>query len=300
MAIGRISGPMLYSNLDRQAANLTIDTDLIIFDVINRRIGVNNTTPGYSIDTPGNVRLANLTILGNTITSNTGKIGLGGINSLVVTGGVANNVVVTDGLGNLSFVSVASLTGAIVGNAIPLGANTSGYLVSNAVSLTTTTTVTDGIAQLNFVLGKLVPPSPPPFPGASTLSLSTSVTTGRITNFTQTDNSGWGNLSVAAGTSVSATRVTTYTAGTITNVGPGDSGVVTAYFNGVAAGAATLATGSQNGTYGNLIISADQDYNNVVPAVTAGFWESFSANPKHAVISNGTLTSGPCVCVSES
>ena len=289
MAIGRISGPMLYSNLERQGANLTVDSTLVTFDVVNRRLGVNNTSPGYDIDTPGNVRLANITILGNSITSNTGKIGLGSISNIIISGGTSYDVVYTDGSGNLAFGNLNTLSGldGFTGNSIQMGSNTAGYLVSNAVALTTTTTVTDGIAQLNFVLGKLVPPAPPVFPGASTLSLSTSVTTGRITNFVQTDNSGWGNLSVASGTSVSATRVSTYAAGTITNVGPGDSGVVTAYFNTAAAGSATLATGSQNGTYGNLIISADQDYNNVVPAVTAGFWESFSAS-----LSGNTVPAG--------
>ena len=278
---------MLYSNLDRQAANLTIDTDLIIFDVVNRRIGVNNNTPGYSIDAPGNVRLANLIILGNTISSNTGKIGLGSIDNVIVTGGSANNVVITDGVGNLNFVTVTSLIGTTIGNTIPLGTNTSPALTSNAVTLTTTTTVTDAIAKLNFVLGKLVPPAPPTFPGTSTLTLSTSVTTGRIANFTQTDNSGWGNLSAAAGTSVSATRVSTYVAGTITNVGPGDAGTVTAYFNGVSAGTVTMTSGSQNGTYSNLVISADQDYNLVVSSVTAGFWESFSASLSGSSVPTG-------------
>ena len=289
MAIGRISGPMLYSNLERQGANLSIDGNLVVFDVVNKRLGVNNLYPGYDLDAPGNVRLANLTVLGNTIVSNTGKIGLGSISNLVVSGGTSYDVIYTDGSGNLAFGNLNTLSGldGFTGNSIQMGSNTAGYLVSNAVTLTTTTTVTDGIAQLNFVLGKLVPPSPPVFPGTSTLSLSTSVSTGRITGFTQTDNSGWGNLSLAAGTSVSATRVSTYAAGTITNVGPGDSGVVTAYFNGVAAGSATLATGSQNGTYGNLIISADQDYNNVVPTVTAGFWESFSAS-----LSGNTVPAG--------
>jgi hypothetical protein len=280
---------MLYSNLERQGANLSIDGNLVVFDVVNKRLGVNNLYPGYDLDAPGNVRLANLTVLGNTIVSNTGKIGLGSISNLVVSGGTSYDVIYTDGSGNLAFGNLNTLSGldGFTGNSIQMGSNTAGYLVSNAVTLTTTTTVTDGIAQLNFVLGKLVPPSPPVFPGTSTLSLSTSVSTGRITGFTQTDNSGWGNLSLAAGTSVSATRVSTYAAGTITNVGPGDSGVVTAYFNGVAAGSATLATGSQNGTYGNLIISADQDYNNVVPTVTAGFWESFSAS-----LSGNTVPAG--------
>jgi hypothetical protein len=278
MAIGRITGPMLQSNLERQGIDIAIDGNVVYADVTGRRVGINTSAPGYTLDVIGNAHLGNLFILGNTITSNTGKIGLGSISNVVVTGGAANNVVITDGVGNLSFTSVAALTGAIIGNSITLGANTLPALTSNAVTLTTTTTVTDAIAELNFVLGKLVPPSPPTFPGVSSISLSTSVTTGRISNFTQTDNSGWGNLSVAAGTSVSATRVSTYAAGTITNVGPGDSGTVTAYFNGASAGSVAMLPGSQNGTYGNLIISADQDYHNVVSSVTAGFWESFTAS----------------------
>lgn len=62
MAIGRISGPMLYSNLDRQGANLTVDTDLVQFDVINRRLGVRTANPTEPLDVNGNVRLANIVI----------------------------------------------------------------------------------------------------------------------------------------------------------------------------------------------------------------------------------------------
>jgi len=233
-----------------------------------------------NLSVSGTSYLGNLVINGNTITSNTGKISLGTISNVQVTGGNAYDLVYTDGNGNLSFGNLNSLSGldAFTGNNITLGSNTAPALKSNAVTLTTTTSVTDAIAELNFVLGKLVPPSPPPFPGASTLSLSTATTTALMTNFTQTDNSGWGNLSVAGGTSVSATRVNTYSAGTITSVGPGDSGTVTAYFNGVAAGSRTMTSGTDNGTYGNLIIALDQDYHNVVSTVTAGFWQSFNAS----------------------
>ena len=280
MAIARITGQMLQSNLDRSGADLAIDGNLIYADVTNRRVGINTETPSYSLDSPGNVRLANLVILANTITSNTGKIGLGTLSNLVVTGGNRYDVVYTDGAGNLAFGNLSSLSGSssLSGNNIVLGSNTLPSLSSNAVTLTTSTSVTDAIAELNFVLGKLVPASPPSFPGSSTLTLSTSTSTGRITNFTQTDNSGWGNLSVAAGTSVTATRVSTYAAGTITSVGPGDSGTVTSYFNGRSAGSTAMSTGSQNGTYGNLVIASDQDYHNVVSSVTAGFWESFNAS----------------------
>ena len=287
MAIGRVSGSMLVSNLDRQGTDLQFTTNsqpLVYMNFSQFKLGVNTSVLSETLTINGNLSTSNVLINANTISAKTGNlsigspINIGAIGDVHITGGSANYVIVTDGSGNLSFADVSTVAGSILGNTIQLGSNTAGALTSNAVTLTTTTSVTNSIAQLNQVLGKLVPTSPPTFPGSSTLSLSTSTSTGRITNFTQTDNSGWGNLSVAAGTSVSATRVSTYTAGTITSVGPGDSGTVTAYLNGTAAGNVVMAAGSQNGTYGNLVIALDQDYHNVSAAVTAGFWESFNAS----------------------
>ena len=279
MAIGRITGPMLFSNLERQGVNLAIDGNLVYADVTNRRVGISNQSPQYPLDVTGNAHLGNLYILGNTITSDTGVINFGTPNNITLSGGGLDYVLVTDGSGNLSWSNVQAIITAtgVTGNTISLGANTVNAFVSNALTLTSTTKVTDAIAELNYVLGKLVPPPPPTFPGSSTLSLSTATSTGRISNFTQTDNSGWGNLSVAAGTSVAATRVSTYVAGTITSVGPGETGTVTAYLNGVAAGSNVLVAGG-NGTFSNLIIASNQDYHNVVSTVTAGFWYSFNAS----------------------
>lgn len=277
MAIGRVSGPMLYSNLERQGADLAVETNLVYIDVTNKRLGINNSTPGYTIDSPGNVRLANLLILGNRITSDTGKINLGTISNVVITGGSSNSVIATDGNGNLQFVDVSTVVTNLKGNAIQLGANSVGAFVSNAVTLTSTSNITDSIAQLNFVLGKLVPQSPPTFPGTSfTLSVNSLTSPGRMTNFTQTDNTG-ASRTVAGGTTLAnVLRVNTYTTNTITNVGPGNSGVVTVYFNGLAAGANTLI-GGLNATVSNLVIINNQDYNAVVSSVTPGFWYSFSA-----------------------
>ena len=64
---------MLQTNLERQGINLSVDGNLIYADVSNRRVGINTSNPQYSLDSPGNVRVANLTILANTITSNTGQ-----------------------------------------------------------------------------------------------------------------------------------------------------------------------------------------------------------------------------------
>jgi hypothetical protein len=279
VAIGKISGVMLKDNLERQGVDLSIDGNLAYFDVTARRLGVGTGAPAYSLDVPGNVRVSRLTILGNTIVSNTGKIGLGSATNIVVTGGTPYDVLYTDGDGNLAFGNLNLIAGldGFTGNNITLGANTVPTLTSNAVLLTQNTTVTNAIAELNFVLGKLVPPAPPTFPGTNTLALTTGTSNGRMSNFVQTDNSGWGNLSVLGGVSLNATRVSTYVAGTISSTGPGDSGTVTAYRNGAPAGSVSMSAGSQNGTYGNLIISSDQDYS-VITGDAGGFWESFNAS----------------------
>jgi hypothetical protein len=277
MAIGKISGVMLKDNLERQGVNLSFDGNLAYLDVTNRRLGVGTDSPQYGLDVPANVRLANLTILGNTITSNTGRIGLGSISSLVVTGGSAYNVILTDGSGNLRFGTLDEISGntTFTGNTIELGANSTGALTSNAVTLTTSTSVTDGIAQLNFVLGKLVPPAPPTFPGSSSITIST-LSTYRMANLTQIDLTG-NSRTVAAGSTVAnVRRAATYTTSNVTTVGPGESGTVSVYKNSTLMGSRAMALGAQNGTYGHLVIGNDQDYAAIIGG-SGGFWESFNA-----------------------
>ena len=157
MAIARINGPMLNSNLERQGVNLAIDANLMYYDVTDRFVGINNTTPGYALDSTGNARIANLFVLGNQISSNTGKVSLGSISNVTISGGSANYILYTDGAGNLSFGNLAALTGleGFTGNNISLGTNTQGSLVSNAVTLTTATTITNAIAEINQALGSI-------------------------------------------------------------------------------------------------------------------------------------------------
>lgn len=49
MAIGRVSGPMLLPNLERQGVDLSIDGNLLYFDVTSRTITVGNTVQLYSL-----------------------------------------------------------------------------------------------------------------------------------------------------------------------------------------------------------------------------------------------------------
>lgn len=55
MAIGRVSGPMLLSNLERQGYDLQVDNGLLYFDVNQRRVGVNTATPNATLHVEGNV-----------------------------------------------------------------------------------------------------------------------------------------------------------------------------------------------------------------------------------------------------
>ena len=90
MAVGKITGQMLgdtLGNLDRDGVDLAFDTDLIYLDVINRRVGVKTTSPNYELQVIGTTRTTNLevtntaniadiTISGNNIFSNTSVLNL--------------------------------------------------------------------------------------------------------------------------------------------------------------------------------------------------------------------------------
>lgn len=176
-------------------------------------------------------------------------------------------------------VTIANTYGGATG--IQLGSNTQGAFISNAVVLTSGTSVTNGLAELNQVLGKLVPPQPPAFPANTTLTISTSTTSARMcSGFTQPNNTTTGNKAVPAGTLVSAVRSQTYTTNTIANAGPGDAGTLTVYLNSVNAGNITFypdATPTGNGTHGNLVITNNYDYHYANANILATFWYVFSS-----------------------
>jgi hypothetical protein len=300
MAISKVAGQMLKDTLERDGANLAIsdtvaDTPVVFVDVVNGRVGINKNTPVQALDINGNIAVSDIssaaisasgnitgngvTLSANAISAASGRLSLGSAANITITGGSSNYILTTDGLGNLSWSSAGAV--GVVGNVIPMGTNTLGNLVSNAVTLTTTTTVTDGITQLNTVLGKLVPPAPANFPGGQTLSIS-GVATYRMANITQVDNTPAANKSVAAGNTITTVlRAATYSTNTISTVGPGDSGVITAVRNGAAVGNVTLnigATPTANGTYGgNLVITNNFDYRNANANIAAGFWYVFSS-----------------------
>ena len=149
MAIGRISGQLLKSNLLRAGENLAFETDLLYLDVVNSRIGIRTATPTADLDVNGHTRSTNLTVdnqlnignlhfTGNTITSDSNTINFAAaageatvyhsrlqIDDLQLQGGtisttVSNSSIEIDpnGTGTVNIIANTNITGnlAVTGN----------------------------------------------------------------------------------------------------------------------------------------------------------------------------------------
>jgi len=202
--------------------------------------------------------------------------------------------------GNLQTTGLVKFDSAM---GVKIGDPDQGALVSRAVAMNTATPVSRGMAQMNFILGKLVPKPPPNFPklknGSDQTLAIQSVNSYRMCNFVQTDNT-TSNRNVAGGTVVTVVRrAATYETNYINNCGPGDRGTVTIYKNDVASGTKTLTDGlvededetdpdyllgTDNGLYTNLRIADDKDYALTAdPAIAPLFWQTFDARGEGSV-----------------
>lgn len=103
MAIGRISGPMLFSNLERQGIDLSVETDLLYIDVTNDRVGIRTSTPSAELTVNGDVVANNLsstvslfsTVGVFPVSNNTGVVGN---TTTAWSNGTFTNLTVTDTL----------------------------------------------------------------------------------------------------------------------------------------------------------------------------------------------------------
>jgi len=263
-------------------------TSQVFYPMFSNLVSAGNTTHGVATNlsfNPGtaNLTIGNIALTGNAISSLSGTVlGLGAIGNVSVTGGTSGYTVITNGAGVLSFNP---------GNALVLGSNSSGQLVSNAITLTSTTNVTDAIAQLNQILGKLTPAAPPNFPGnvatsvgaASTFSITTGTTSAimtgdaaRGTGWTQQNNISGNTYQLAGGTTFSAVRANTIATSTLAAIKSGQGNVRSWYGGNIITGFVNLTGALGTVTNGNLSIVNDTDYNNIKSTVSAGFW--YSAN----------------------
>lgn len=132
MAINRVSGNILNDNLQR-GANLSVQGNLIYFDVTNDRVGILTSTPAHAFTVSGTANVANLLVDASSanavlyagssrLVETTGNLGFDGSQLTVIGSAVVDNVTI-DG-SNIE--SSGSLVISAAGNIdlLPVGGST--------------------------------------------------------------------------------------------------------------------------------------------------------------------------------
>jgi len=170
MAINRIAGQMLNSNLERDGVALAIDTNFVYFDVANNRVGINTATPTVDLDVNGNVLANNLSATANISGANVAISGIASVagnitGGNVLTGGQVVAISNVSG-GNITTGGQVAATGNITGGnlttsgqATITGNATAGNLnvVSDATAGNFSTT--GNVVAGNVLVGNIVIPS---------------------------------------------------------------------------------------------------------------------------------------------
>ena len=184
MAIGRISGQLLKSNLLRAGENLAFETDLLYLDVVNSRIGIRTATPTVDLDVNGHTRSTNITVdnqlnigdlhfTGNTITSDSNTINFAAaageatvyhsrlqIDDLQLQGNIISTTVSNssieidpNGSGTVNIIANTNITGNLV---VSGNVNATGNLVIGG-NITIGDALTDNIVINASIRSDLVP-----------------------------------------------------------------------------------------------------------------------------------------------
>ena len=150
MAVGRISGPLLKSNLTRGGIDLAFETNLLYLDVNNSRLGVKTSSPQYELDVNGTTKTTNLvattatlsdiSFANNTISTNSPYLNLGTLDNVVYQNklridsiDIEGNTITTNA-SNANLELRANGTGSIVIEDISINGST----ISSANNLTLT------------------------------------------------------------------------------------------------------------------------------------------------------------------
>jgi hypothetical protein len=115
MAIGRISGSVLKSNLTRNGVDLAFETNLLYLDVTNSRVGIGTSEPTTALQVNGTatttgLNTTNLSIGGTAVTSTATELNVLDGTTL----GAANELCVVDATGN--FITTSSTLSIDQGN----------------------------------------------------------------------------------------------------------------------------------------------------------------------------------------
>jgi hypothetical protein len=228
MAIGRVPGAALLSNLDRQGLDLSFTTSsqtLAYLDFANFRLGINTLTPQEALDITGNVLVTN----GNVLTSanlsyNIGttstwwrNIYVGNISSTNITGTLTTasqtNITTVGTLGALTVTGninagnvISNITGNVSGSAATVTASSQPAITSlgNLISLSANGTIqTTGVIYGNSGLsGTVLTNAQPNITSVGTLSAL--AVTGNVSGANIIGTSLYGTLISAAQTNVTS------------------------------------------------------------------------------------------------
>ena len=184
-----------------------------------------------------------------------------------------------------------------------IGTPTGGSFRAGAYTPTVTDYTKDSVDELNYILGKLVPPQPDTINGITinidystlpTVPGATTTVRGLCAGFTPVNNTG--GAAPSAGSEYYRNNDNTITTDVETDYGPGDSGTMTAYVNAVGVGTTTFntsfglyAAGSNNGTYGSLVITNNTDAADSArnTGITSLFYEVFDFQMLNAPCPDG-------------
>jgi cytoskeletal protein CcmA (bactofilin family) len=143
MAISRIAGQMLNTNLQRDGVNLSFSnsgnsTPVLYLDVGNTRVGINNSAPGYNLDVTGNTNITN-TLYSNVVSAS----------SNVIAGNVLTNTVISTGTFTLNTTSNGNILLTPNGTGFAKAVGTNGFVVPTGNTAQRPSPVDTGTIRFN-------------------------------------------------------------------------------------------------------------------------------------------------------
>ena len=195
---------MLKANLERNGSDIAFETNLLYLNVVNDRIGINTSAPSTSL------QVDNITLEGRSIRAVGGDLDLGAVGDITITGGGTNQILTTDGSGNLSWTSVAG-GGLVTGRDVTLSYpdDSSLYPTGAIRNWADSTNVSTAIDDLNELTNNIINNT-----AVANVDFTADVTTGGaglVVTLTITTNGNPTHYDIDWGTGETATTNTTDT-----------------------------------------------------------------------------------------
>jgi hypothetical protein len=171
MAIGRITGSVLKSNLTRNGVDLAFETNLLYLDVTNSRIGIGTSEPSTALHVSGTITATaisgltslavdTVTIADNTITTNASNADLvldpSGTGRVVIKNELVTNSISSDDSTAIQINDGVNISGVLSANTIDTNvissSDSSAIQVQDSINLGSNTITANTGAFANFTL----------------------------------------------------------------------------------------------------------------------------------------------------